>query len=1087
MKRLRSKPTLTVLGLLVTAAVAWAYWTTTGTGSGSATAGTLAPATITAPDTSNGTVGVTWTQQATTGNTTRDADITYTVQRKDGALGTFTPIASGPCSGDLPHGTLSCDDTVGSDGTYTYRVVARYDSWTATSNEESVDVDVGGGDTTAPYVLSLDRAGSSPTNATSVSWTVTFSEAVNGVNAGDFDLVQGGNVSTAAITDVTPTTGPDTTYTVTADTGTGSGSLGLDLDDDNTIEDGAGNDLVGAPPTSDPNGDFTGQVYTLDKTAPTVDSITRKDPTSSLTNASLVKWEVEFTESVSGVNLADFALSQGTGLSGSALASVVQDNGSTYTVTANTGSGDGTLNLNVVDDDSIVDGVGNTLAGGFTGGTASEYHVDKVGPSVSSMTRDNANPTNLGSVSWTVTFVDSSVQGLDATDFALETSGVSDAAITGVTAISGQQYKVTANTGSGSGTIQLNLVDDDTITDQLGNPLGGVGEFGDPEGDGSFFGTASAYTIDKTFPTVQSIARAGTSPTNAGSVSWTVTFSENVTGVNASDFDLVVGSLSGSPAITSVTGSNATYTVTASTGTGNGTLGLDLDDDDTIADGAGNKLGGTNVDNGDFTGGTAAEYVIDKTTPQLVSLEMHDNNGNGRVDRVTATFSETLEPSTNTGPWTLANVPSGGTLSTVSTSASTATLVITEGGGAQNTAVGSFTVALAQNATGIRDAAGNQSSFAAQAPTDKAAPVVTSIGRNGTTPTNAASVGFTAAFSESVTGVDSADFTVPTTGISGASVSDVSGSGASRTVTVGTGTGDGTLGLNLVDDDTIQDAASAPNKLGGTGNGNGNFTGETYTIDKTAPQLVTLAMRDNDTDGLVDRVVATFGETIENSTNAAPWTLANIPSAGTKSTLSTSGSTATLLITEGGGARNTAVGSFTVALAQNATGIRDSAGNQSSFATQAPSDEAKPVPTAVVDANGTNNGRFETNDTLTVTFSEAVTNSATSADIVLNDVSPRDTLAIPGLFEGTTAYDSGENGYISTGTATFPSSALSQPTTSQVRVTLAACSTGCTGLGTENGTGPLVVVPSTTIRDTSSNTNSAAQNSALPTFSIRLF
>ena len=45
------------------------------------------------------------------------------------------------------------------------------------------------------------------------------------------------------------------------------------------------------------------------------------------------------------------------------------------------------------------------------------------------------------------------------------------------------------------------------------------------------------------------------------------------------------------------------------------------------------------------------------------------------------------------------------------------------------------------------------------------------------------------------------------------------------------GSGDGTLGLNLVDDDTIIDALT--NKLGGTGTGNGNSTGETYTIDRT--------------------------------------------------------------------------------------------------------------------------------------------------------------------------------------------------------------------------------------------------------------
>jgi hypothetical protein len=44
-----------------------------------------------------------------------------------------------------------------------------------------------------------------------------------------------------------------------------------------------------------------------------------------------------------------------------------------------------------------------------------------------------------------------------------------------------------------------------------------------------------------------------------------------------------------------------------------------------------------------------------------------------------------------------------------------ATLTVSEGAGAANAAVGSFTAALAADADGIRGAAGNQSSFAATA------------------------------------------------------------------------------------------------------------------------------------------------------------------------------------------------------------------------------------------------------------------------------------------------------------------------------------------------------------------------------------
>lgn len=111
------------------------------------------------------------------------------------------------------------------------------------------------------------------------------------------------------------------------------------------------------------------------------------------------------------------------------------------------------------------------------------------------------------------------------------------------------------------------------------------------------------YTVDNTAPTVTSIVRADANPTNgAGSVSWIVTFSENVSGVDAGDFALVqAGGVSGA-SITSVSGSGSTWTVTAAPGVNTGTLGLNLVDNDTIIDAAGNRLGGTGNGNGNATG-----------------------------------------------------------------------------------------------------------------------------------------------------------------------------------------------------------------------------------------------------------------------------------------------------------------------------------------------------------------------------------------------------------------------------------------------------------------------------------------------------
>ena len=117
-----------------------------------------------------------------------------------------------------------------------------------------------------------------------------------------------------------------------------------------------------------------------------------------------------------------------------------------------------------------------------------------------------------------------------------------------------------------------------------------------------------------------------------------------------------------------------------------------------------------------------------------------------------------------------------------------------------------------------------------------AAPAVSDIALADVDPTNACTVKFTVAFDESVTGVDTTDFVIDASGITGASIGAVSGGGATWTVSVGTGTGDGSLSIDLIDDDSIEDGSG--NVLGGIGTGNGDFTaGEAYTVDKTPPSV----------------------------------------------------------------------------------------------------------------------------------------------------------------------------------------------------------------------------------------------------------
>jgi hypothetical protein len=110
--------------------------------------------------------------------------------------------------------------------------------------------------------------------------------------------------------------------------------------------------------------------------------------------------------------------------------------------------------------------------------------------------------------------------------------------------------------------------------------------------------------------------------------------------------------------------------------------------------------------------------------------------------------------------------------------------------------------------------------------------LVSSITRSGTNPADAASVQFMVSFPEPVSGVNIGDFSLFPTGVTGAEITNVSGSGSTYTVTVTTGSGNGTIRLDLIDDDSIRNASNEP--LGGAGTGNGNYTqGKPYTIVKT--------------------------------------------------------------------------------------------------------------------------------------------------------------------------------------------------------------------------------------------------------------
>lgn len=139
--------------------------------------------------------------------------------------------------------------------------------------------------------------------------------------------------------------------------------------------------------------------------------------------------------------------------------------------------------------------IGQPSAGRSSGGAFTLYggfYAPSQAPSVQTVSRASANPaTQNSSVSYVVTF-NEPVTGVDATDFQLTTSGLTGAYVTGVMG-SGATYNVTVNTGtpsSAGATLRLDVVDDDTVVDSGGEPLGGAGA-----GNGAFT-SGEVYTVN---------------------------------------------------------------------------------------------------------------------------------------------------------------------------------------------------------------------------------------------------------------------------------------------------------------------------------------------------------------------------------------------------------------------------------------------------------------------------------------------------------------------------------------------------------------------------------------------------------------
>ncbi|MCC6500114.1 MAG: hypothetical protein IT313_07595 [Anaerolineales bacterium] len=334
-----------------------------------------------------------------------------------------------------------------------------------------------------------------------------------------------------------------------------------------------------------------------------------------------ISFRVLFSEPVTGVEVDDFMLAFVNGIN-NAYVDAVSGSGAEYIVTVNSGTGEGILRLDIIDNDTILDAALNPLGGAgsrngdfYVGGS---YLVDKSLPLATGIARLDPNPSEANQVRFFVNFSEP-VTGVDASDFTFAITGtlagVNLMEVTGADAA----YTVTVSTGTGDGDVRLDLLDNDSIADRANNPLGGVGA-----GNGNF-AAGESYTVARNIPPlVSAVVRADPNPTAANQVRYNVSFSEAVSGVDVGDFGLGL-SVTGA-SILDVIGSGNAYVVTVGTGAGAGNLRLDVLDNDSIIDAAGVPLGGVGNGNGNYVSGE--EYNINRAPVTIITAQFTSNGTN---------------------------------------------------------------------------------------------------------------------------------------------------------------------------------------------------------------------------------------------------------------------------------------------------------------------------------------------------------------------------------------------------------------------------------------------------------------------------
>ncbi|GLZ85645.1 hypothetical protein Pres01_16960 [Metapseudomonas resinovorans] len=322
-------------------------------------------------------------------------------------------------------------------------------------------------------------------------------------------------------------------------------------------------------------------------------------------------------------------------------------------------------------------------------------------------------------------------------------------------------------------------------------------------------GDTSNLIVDTHAPSPSGIVALDPSPTNAGSVRYTVTFSENVSGVDLSDFALVTTGTAGG-SLTSLLQIDArTFQITVSGVNGTGTLGLNLSGSATgIVDAAGNAI----------TGGlTGAVYSVDRDVPTVTGVSAPVGVPYNAGDTLTFVVNAS-EAVIVSGIPRLA-IDMGGTTVfadyVAGSGSNTLVFQYTVRAG-DNDANGIAVTGLVANGATLRDAIGNSMNLTLNGVGNTSGVIVDTTAPNASATVEPlatpGSVQYTVTFDESVSGIDLGDFNLVTTGnVTGTLQSLVQVDSRTFLVNVSNVAGAGTLSLGLNTTGTlITDTAGNP-------------------------------------------------------------------------------------------------------------------------------------------------------------------------------------------------------------------------------------------------------------------------------------